>query len=64
MNRFKEEGTGKLQSEYNSKVKSVMERFKALTTDSDGYNTFSGIADNMTGSVKFIFQTEEIKSEK
>lgn len=62
MNQFKDEGTGKLQSEYNSKIKTVMDRFKAITKDADKYNTFSGISDTMSGSVKFIFQTEEIKN--
>ena len=62
MNQFKDEGTGKLQSEYNSKIKTVMDRFKAITKDADEYNTFSGISDDMNGSVKFIFQTEEIKN--
>ncbi len=61
MNQFKDEGTGKLQSEYNNQIKTVMDRFKAITKDADDYNTFSGIADDMDGSVKFIFQTEEIK---
>ena len=62
MNQFKDEGTGKLQSEYNSKIKTVMDRFKAITKDADEYKTFSGISDDMNGSVKFIFQTEEIKN--
>ena len=63
MNQFKDEGTGKLQNEYNSKIKTVMDRFKAITKDADDYKSFSGIADGMDGSVKFIFQTAEIKSD-
>lgn len=63
MNQFKDEGTGKLQNEYNSKIKTVMDRFKAITKDADDYKSFSGIADGMDGSVKFIFQTTEIKSD-
>ena len=63
MNQFKDEGTGKLQNEYNSKIKTVMDRFKAITKDADDYKPFSGIADGMDGSVKFIFQTAEIKSD-
>ena len=62
MNQFKDEGTGKLQSEYNSKINTVMDRFKAITKDADEYKTFSVISDDMNGSVKFIFQTEEIKN--
>lgn len=63
MNQFKNEGTGKLQNEYNSKIKTVMDRFKAIAKDADDYKSFSGIADGMGGSVKFIFQTAEIKSD-
>ena len=37
MNQFKDEGTGKLQNEYNSKIKTVMDRFKAITKDADDY---------------------------
>ena len=63
MNQFKDEGTGKLQNEYNSKIKTVMDRFKAITKDADDYKSFSGFAHGMDGSVKFIFQTAEIKSD-
>lgn len=62
MNQFKDEGTGKLQSEYNDKIQTILDRFKAITASADDYNTFSGIADDMQGSVKFIFQTEEINT--
>lgn len=60
---FKSEGTGKLQTEYESKVKTVLKRFQSLTGDKASYKSFSGIADNTDGSVKFIFQTESIKQE-
>lgn len=60
---FKSEGTGKLQTEYDSKVKTVLKRFQSLTGDKASYKSFSGIADNTDGSVKFIFQTESIKHE-
>ena len=62
MNQFKNEGTGKLQNEYNDKIKTVLERFRSLTGDKANYKTFSGIADGMDGSVKFVFQTAEISS--
>ena len=51
-----------MSREYNIKIKTVMDRFKAITADADEYKTFSGIADDMNGTVKFIFQTEEIKN--
>lgn len=64
MNQFKDEGTGKLQREYNDNIKNVIERFQSLTAGADDYKTFSGIADGMEGKVKFIFQTEEISADK
>lgn len=64
LNQFKTEGTGKLQSEYNDNIKTVLDRFQSLTGDNADYKTFSGIADGMDGSVKFIFQTAEISSDK
>lgn len=64
MKQFKDEGTGKLQNEYNDNIKMVLDRFQSLTGDNANYRTFSGIADGMDGSVKFIFQTAEISSEE
>ena len=63
LNTFKSEGTGKLQTEYDSKVKTVLKRFQSLTGNKASYKSFTGIADNTDGSVKFIFQTESIKQE-
>ncbi|MDE5777285.1 MAG: hypothetical protein K2I10_02060 [Lachnospiraceae bacterium] len=64
MHKFKEEGTGKLQNEYNENIKTVLDRFQSLTGDTANYKTFSGIAEGMEGSVKFVFQTAEISSDK
>lgn len=63
MDKFKKEGTDKIRNEYNDKVKTVLDRFDSLTGEAGQYNSFSGLADGMNGKVKFIFQTEEIKSE-
>lgn len=40
------------------------ERLDVITKESAEYNSFSGIADDMDGSVKFIMSTEEIKTDK
>jgi putative membrane protein len=63
MNEFKSQGTDKIKSEYNDKVKTVLDRFDSLTGEAGQYKSFSGIADGMKGKVKFIFQTAEIKNE-
>ena len=62
--KMKDEGTGKLRNEYNDKVKTVLERFQSLAGDEAGYKSFSGIADGMEGSVKFIIQTEGVSAKK
>lgn len=58
--KFKDEGTGKLKNEYDDKVKTALERFKSLAGEEAEYKSFSGLADGMDGSVKFIFQTEGV----
>lgn len=62
--RFKDEGTGKLKNEYDDKVKTALERFKSLAGEDAGYKSFSGLADGMEGSAKFIFQTEGISAKE
>lgn len=62
MNQFKSEGTGKLQNEYNENIKTVLDRFQSLTGNNAHYKTFSGLAEDMEGSVKFVFQTAEISA--
>lgn len=64
MNQFKNEGTGKLQDKYNENIKTVLDRFQSLTGDTANYKTFSGLAEGMEGSVKFVFQTAEISADK
>lgn len=62
--KMKDEGTGKLRNEFNDKVKTALERFQSLAGDEAGYKSFSGIADGMEGSVKFIIQTEGVSAKK
>ena len=63
LNEFKTDGTDKLRNEYNENIKTVLDRFDSLTGKAGQYNTFSGLADGMDGTVKFIFKTAEIKNE-
>ena len=44
-----------------AKIQSLISRIKATSQASKDYETFSGIPDGMTGKVKFIFKTEEIR---
>lgn len=63
IHKFKLEGTGKLQEEYNDSIKTVINRFQSLSDDADQYKSYSGIADGMDGTVKFVFQTAGVSSE-
>jgi len=60
MNEFNENGTGKLEKIFRNDIASVSDIFKAMCTVSSEYRSYSGISDNMDGSVKFIFETGSI----
>lgn len=60
---FKSEGTEKMKETYEDNIKTVINRFRSMTGENARYESFTGISDDMEGSVKFIFQTEEIKAD-
>lgn len=60
MDKFDKEGTSKLKSTVEDELGDVIDRFKALTSDDCAYDTFSGKDSSMSGSVKFIIETEGI----
>ncbi|MFD3158164.1 hypothetical protein ACFIJ5_15130 [Haloimpatiens sp. FM7330] len=67
MDKFKKEGIDKIDDELNEKVDDVeelMDTKDEIVKLSDNYKTFTGIGKNMTGKVKFIMKTEEIKMPK
>ena len=59
---FKKEGTQKMKDTYEDKIETVIHRFRSITGENAGYDNFTGISDDMKGSVKFIFQTEKIRA--
>lgn len=64
MNRFNDEGIKKISSKISGEVENVddiMASKDELVKLSKSYNSFSGIGENMKGSVKFIMKTDEIK---
>jgi putative membrane protein len=64
MKQFDEEGIQKLADAYNGDIKGLIERMKATVEASKQYQTFSGKAEDVEGSVQFIFRTEGIETEE
>lgn len=67
MKQFQEEGTGKLVDTVSSLLDGgddLQNRAKAVNKAAENYKSFSGVTDEMDGSVKFIMTTQEIKAEK
>ena len=62
MKQFEEEGIEKLTSALSGDLGSVGDRLRATIQVSKRYQSFSGLADDMTGSVKFIYRTDSISA--
>ena len=64
MEKLKEEAIDKLDDEVSDKIGNIEDVLLAkdeVVKLSKDYETFSGIDENMQGSVKFIMKTDEIK---
>lgn len=59
--QFDEEGIQKLSNAYHGDVEKLMDRVDKVIDAGENYHTFSGLHEDMTGSVKFIIRTEEMK---
>lgn len=59
MIQFNEEGIEKLLSVFDGDVDSLLDKANELLDASKEYKNFSGIADGMDGSVKFIFVSDK-----
>ena len=59
MIQFNEEGIEKLVSIFDGDVDSLLDKANELLDASKEYKNFSGIADGMDGSVKFIFVSDK-----
>ena len=62
MKQFEEEGIEKLTSALSGDLGSIGDRLRATIQFSKRYQSFSGLADDMTGSVKFIYRTDSISA--
>ena len=61
MAKYKKEGIGKLLDIYNDDIKELVDRLDALKTAADESTTFSGAADGVESSVKYIYETAAIE---
>lgn len=61
MEEFDREGIQELSKLAGPKLEELLERLKELKVADKGYQSFSGLLDGKTGSVKFVIETEEIK---
>lgn len=61
---FNEEGIEKILNSYNGDIEPLMDRIQAVLDAGAEYQTYTDIADGVNGSVKFIYKTAPVKSEK
>lgn len=61
MKEFNEEGVQKITEAFQDDLSQLSARLRALGDVSRNYHNFSGIADGMSGSVKFIYKTASIE---
>ena len=59
--KFYKEGVKKLDDAVNKDLKNVIDRFRALKSEAVSYDSFTQRAEDMDGSVKFIYETEAIE---
>lgn len=60
MKQFDEQGIKKIADAYNGDIKGLINRLKGTVSAAEKYQTFSGKAEDVEGSVKFIFRTEGV----
>jgi len=57
---FYDKGVKKLVDSLNGDFKTLFDRLKAIADAGRSYQSFAGIADGMTGTVKFIYRTDAV----
>ena len=58
--KLDEEGIRKLETFYDTDVKGLLDRMEALSVLAKSYDNYSGLADGMSGSVRFIYRSAAI----
>lgn len=59
--KFNEEGISKLVDAFNGDAKDLIDRIDAVVQAGENYTTFTGLAKDQVGSVKFIIKTDAVK---
>ena len=60
--KFNEEGISKLVDAFNGDAKDLLDRIDAIVQAGENYTTFTGLAKDQVGSVKFIIKTDAVKA--
>lgn len=60
---FNEEGIEEIVNSYNGDIEPLVERIQAVLDAGANYQSFTDIADDVNGSVKFIIRTDAIKAD-
>ncbi len=63
LKEFNEQGIQKFVEAVDGDVNGLLTRIRATVDVSRNYNTFSGLAEDMEGQVKFIYRTDSVKAE-
>lgn len=61
MQSFYAEGVHKLTQLYQDDISPLLARLRVMADLADSYRSFTGLADGMDGSVKFIYRTDSIE---
>ena len=61
MVKFNKEGISKLVDAFNGDAKDLLDRIDAVVQAGENYTTFTGLAKDQVGSVKFIIKTDAVK---
>ena len=61
---FNEEGISKIVNAYNGDIEPLMDRIQKVLDAGEEYQSYSGVADGVNGSVKFIYKTDAVKAEE
>ena len=58
---FNEKGIEKILNAYNGDIEPLVERIQAVLDAGADYQTYTGLADGMEGSVRFVYKTAAVK---
>ena len=61
MVEFDEEGISKIVNSYNGDIKPLTDRLQAMLDAGKEYQNFSGVAEGVNSSVKFIYKLDSVK---